>query len=325
MANSKSHGARRHHLVPQFYLRRFADGNDRIVQCRLGEPPNIHVTSISNAVVETDFYTVQEKSGEKTDRFESHLSSIEGEAATGFRSLLDEEEWPLSVETRFRISTWIALQAVRGAKTRNSINDVADIMLKTIVFGAGKQGLKRVLEESGDTESLKDLDGMWELISDFDQFNIDVHPNQHLSQIFEMLPGITRLMAARKWNYVLFKRKSLLTCDEPVVLIAHADPSLLMGVGLGTAPNILVPLSRRAGLWLSELQDNFSEGQLSRNDVRIEGTTLLANTFNDAVIGNARRAILTHPDDRHLLEGELPKPRSREVSISGSDAHLGNG
>jgi hypothetical protein len=213
---------------------------------------------------------------------------------------------------------------MRGAKTRNSINDVADIMLKTLILGRGKQGLKRVLEESGDTESLKDLDGMWELMSDFDQFKLGAHPNQHLSQIVDMLPGITRLMATRKWTYVPFQRKNLLTCDEPVVLIAHVDPGLGLGVGLGTAPNILVPLSRRAGLWLGELQEDLSEGQLSRNDVRIQGTTLLANTFNDAVIGNARRAILAHPDDRHLLEGELPKPRSREVNVNGSGLDFGN-
>jgi hypothetical protein len=322
MTNSKSHGARRHHLVPQFYLRRFADEKDRIAQCRLGEPRNIHVTSIANAVVETDFYTVEEISGAKTDRAESHLAGIEGEAATGFRSLLDEGEWPLSPETRLRIATWIALQAVRGTKTRNTLDELLDVMMKTLIADGGKQGLKRLLEEFGDTESLQDLDGTWQLLSNFDEFKVKAHPNQHLVQIFDMLPGITRLMSARKWIYVHFEQKTLLTCDEPVVLIADTDP--LMGAGLGTAPNILVPLSRRAGLWLGELQSDLTEGQQSRKDVQIPGTTFLANTFNDAVIGNARKAILTHPDDQHLLKGELPKLRTQEVTSIGLGTHLGN-
>lgn len=314
MTSSGQQRARRHHLVPQFYLQRFANDDGRVALCRLGDPPAIRVTSVRKAMFQNEFYTVQEPDGTHSDHVESFLANLEGEAATGFRALLDEGEWPLSVENRWRIAMWVALQSLRGAAPRQAMNELATGMLQMEIAAGGKDGLRRVLEEQGDLESLADLDGVWELMSDFDDYTLQVNPNEHVRLMLEMLPGIARVMLARKWMVVTFERKALMTCDEPVSMPPAVVDGGLVGVGSMNAPHILVPLSRRVGLWLNEVQVDVPPERWFETSVRHPGTTWLADRFNQATLANARRSLVTHPDDQHLLEEELPAPRTQEVA-----------
>ncbi|HEY5181304.1 MAG TPA: DUF4238 domain-containing protein, partial [Dermatophilaceae bacterium] len=70
--------AKRHHTVPQFYLRGFADG-ERIATVRLpGDQP--FVQSVRKAASEMNFYSIAGHE-DGPDVFEKLLSSIEGEAS----------------------------------------------------------------------------------------------------------------------------------------------------------------------------------------------------------------------------------------------------
>ena len=48
---------RRHHYIPQFFLRRFAKG-DQLVLVRLNDPENRVVSNVANLAVWKDMYTI---------------------------------------------------------------------------------------------------------------------------------------------------------------------------------------------------------------------------------------------------------------------------
>lgn len=72
--------ARRHHVLPQFYLKGFANESGLIHRVDLpGREPI--VLSISDASVIKDFYTVTLSDGSESDIFETAFSAVEGAAA----------------------------------------------------------------------------------------------------------------------------------------------------------------------------------------------------------------------------------------------------
>ena len=106
--------AKRHHTVPQFYLRGFADG-ERIATVRMpGDQP--FVQSVRKAASEMNFYSIAGHE-DGPDVFEKLLSSIEGEASRVFGHIADGT-WPLEQEDRWTLAHFIALQAVRGPEQR---------------------------------------------------------------------------------------------------------------------------------------------------------------------------------------------------------------
>jgi hypothetical protein len=80
-----SHVGKRHHLLPKFYLERFARG-DRIAVI----DPRTHarrVTPIRDTATERDFYTFVNTEGQLDGRLEQLLSQIERDAARAIRNL----------------------------------------------------------------------------------------------------------------------------------------------------------------------------------------------------------------------------------------------
>src|SRR5688500_7539718 len=84
--------ARRHHYVPQFYLRRFADQKDQVRMIRRSTG-KVVTTSVSNAAVQVGFYDVETEDGTPRDLVERFLSSVEGEVAEVFERI-DAGTWP---------------------------------------------------------------------------------------------------------------------------------------------------------------------------------------------------------------------------------------
>ena len=157
MSADQAQVSHRHHTVPQFYLRRFANDRNQLLQVRLGDPAKANRISVRDALVRKDFYMVQESDMSWSDRVEKLLGRIEGDAATGFRGVLADGEWPLMQRTRQSIATWLALQALRSPATRTSLDELATGMAQGLIAAGGKEGLRGILEKSGDTESIEDL------------------------------------------------------------------------------------------------------------------------------------------------------------------------
>lgn len=113
--------AKRHHTVPQFYLRGFSEAS-QVGTVRLPGDRRF-LQSIRKAAAETGFYNV-EGHPDGPDVFEKILSEIEGEAAAVLLKI-EQGSWPLDQRDRDCLAYYIAVQAVRGPEQRRNMEFVA--------------------------------------------------------------------------------------------------------------------------------------------------------------------------------------------------------
>lgn len=99
--------SRKHHTVPQFYLKGFATGSRQIGTVQLPGTKRF-VQSTSKASAHTDFYAVPGHE-EGPDAFEKGLSRMEGEAARLIRRITEEHVWPLSPEDRELLAAFLTV------------------------------------------------------------------------------------------------------------------------------------------------------------------------------------------------------------------------
>ena len=122
---------RRHHFLPRFYLRRFADADERLMIVPLDNPAKADPRHIDNVAVQRDFYThIDEEVGE-TVAVEKILAVIEGNAADVLHALDDGvRPFPASMEHQGHLATFIAFQLARDPFTRRRMEAMADQMFK---------------------------------------------------------------------------------------------------------------------------------------------------------------------------------------------------
>ena len=195
---------------------------------------------------------------------------------------------------------------------RQALNELVDISFKLDVAVEGRDGIRKWLNYDAEMEATEEV--IDELFADFsgtDAYAISAPPNEHVSVIVENLDEFALAMYVRSWTLVSFQRKSLATCDHPVVMVSEDGHS---PVGPLNAPGFFVPLSRKVGLFMGRPPTRARTGEIGVDDHHYPGKADTANMFNQLGIANAREAIFTHPDDVHLTLGLLPQPRRQEVT-----------
>ncbi|WP_199515723.1 DUF4238 domain-containing protein [Nucisporomicrobium flavum] len=292
---------RRHHIVPKFHLRRFANTRDMLRRVPLAGGEG-HLVSINDATVERDFYLVQDVDGQQHDDVEKLLSDVESDASTAVGRVVNQALWPIDQDTRMAIVLWAALQLLRTSFQRQVSDEIADVLLKLQIGAGGKPQLRTMLRRRDGREPTDEkVDSLWATLSDFDSYRIQKSRNAHVSSMLGAWPDMTALLLMRGWQIFRFDRKALVTCDNPVTLIAAPDHPTGRGVGVGNAGMILLPLDRRVALVMAE------PGGV---DEVLPTSTMVAEAFNGHIVMNAHRAVFHHPEDDPLAGFPLPPARS---------------
>jgi hypothetical protein len=141
---STSVGAK-HHTVPAFYLRRFADSTGRL-QVRDRPTGRLLPPITVSKLAITDFYTTLNNDGTLDGRMEELLGKVEGEAAQLLKLLLSPYRRPgrLTAAEQTTLCHFIAFQMVRGPRKRREMELQADY---TIKLQAGNQLTEQDLRE----------------------------------------------------------------------------------------------------------------------------------------------------------------------------------
>lgn len=299
--------------MPKFHLKRFA--NERGMLTRIALPgENRHLISINDATVEKDFYLVRGEDGEQHDDVEKFLSDAEAEAAPAIRRIVDDGVWPIDEDTRMAVAIWSALQLLRTTVQRQQRDELTDALFKLQVGAGGRPQMRAVLRDQNGCEPTDDeVDSMWATLTDFDSYGIGQNRNSHVTGILGELPETTGLLLARGWHLFYFRRKALVTCDNPVTLVPSTDHPRWRSIGSATAGMILVPLDRHVMLAMVEL---------GGADDRPPVSTMVAKAFNGAVALNAHKAVFYHPSDDPLAGIALPPPRERFTNAGEGMADL---
>ncbi|MDQ2661854.1 MAG: DUF4238 domain-containing protein [Actinomycetota bacterium] len=324
--------AKKHHYVPQFYLRGFAQ-NEQIVTVRLpGE--RRYTRHIRQTAAENGFYAVPGHP-EGADTFEKDFNQLETDAAAVFRKI-GAGTWPLPTEDRAVLATFIAVQAIRGPEHRRNMEHVMRQVVQIQLTVAGKDGLKRLMKGRAG----QDIDDataalIWEQATQPGEPPLKMSAMAHIQQIGQTVLALIPYIAGRPWTLVQFDRRSLLTCDTPVALVPHPEgeaeddeytqPS---GVGFMTAWGITYPLTRKLGLLMSDpmiLPDDITVEDVARGnlDRAQPGTTELERFFNLYTTMNASAALFHHPADGGFVADTLPAPTPVTVRMDGFGAASG--
>lgn len=319
--------ARKHHTVPQFYLKGFATKDRQIGTVQLPGAKRF-VQSTSKASTQTDFYAIPgHEDGQ--DVFEKSLSGMEGEAASVIRRIREEHVWPLPAEERELLAAFLTMQFLRGPEQRRHMEETMALVTRMEIGYGGKANVgKWVKRKHGVTVSEEQADRIWNEATRPEGPPIQLAPIGHINQMLELTPKLARYFLFRPWVLYRFSARSLLTCDTPVSLVPHLKGPMAdevapeEGIGLMTAWGITFPLTRKIGLLLGS-PDEFighvsgDEVATGRFDVAQAPSTAAANLFNDSTIRNARQWIFHHPDDTHLVPDDLPDPRKKEIEVIG--------
>lgn len=299
--------ARRHHLVPKFYLEGFAR-DDRIGVIRLGETPSRFVTSVINAAVEVDFYTVETDDGPSAD-VEEMLSGIEGRAATAIKALL-ADGLPMDEDHASDLAIFLGFQALRDRRTRDAQNQMADFFAKAMLVSLGPEQVRKALEEIYRRPPTEDeVEAQLAFMANHDRYTVNQHTNELVRGMLETVEAAAAIIAGRTWQLLRFDEPVLVTSDSPVVQWqAPANRSDFYGVGIGTADELRFPVDQRHALVMA--------WEAPAGEVTRLGTPKMAAELNRSVLAGAYQAVFHHPDGPDIPDALLPQPHP-PMQVSG--------
>lgn len=212
----KRYVGHKHHVVPAFILRRFANAKNQL-QVRDLARNTTRLVNVNDLAV-TDFYTFINTSGEPDSSYEHLWGEIEAGASRALRNHLQASPFvkprPFSAEEKVAIDALVALQLVRGPTLRRVSELLTDYGIK----------LTNIHRLSAD---------------DMVDLEFAPHQNEHLQVMARLLERVATHLSTRAAWLVTIDRPSLIICDEPVCLEPAND---------GRALPARNPTSTRPGL-----------------------------------------------------------------------------
>ena len=268
-------GPRRHHYIPQFYLKRFANNGKRLIRMPLPAypAPSRKPTNITNLAVLKDFYTVRTEKGESAV-IENLLAVWDSDASECFKVLTDKDSWPISANLKLRMCFWFGLLFVRSPYFRRNVEALTEV-----VVGFSNSTRK------DDTTSISPE-------------NIWGHQTALIDMMFEVACHLVEELAARCWQVLHFNSKDGLLLTDTGSFMVPGSSFRATGTGMANAAEILIPLDRHHLLCMHSL------GGSGERFVELdsEASAYLVRHYNNMLISAAFEVVFCHQSDYdHVL------------------------
>lgn len=284
---------RRHHLLPRFYLQRWAV-EDRVRVIDLERNRNAYETAPERAAIETDFYRLPEAKGMSPVYWEAWLSQVEGHAASAFEVLDTDRPGDLDEEQHQWLALFLAVQMTRGRKAREKRRAMLAEEITQILEAYGPESLADELRQ-GDLFAYSDEDPLEAIMADVERFRADpsqlpLTREQDLEAFAHTATHIAGLFTTR--HFAIYKtRRALITSDEPMVELHEDMAAPALWGGVWGAPIFAFPISpyRVAAFYRRDI-----EPQQPGSTLSIEETVDL----NSALLANAHSFAVARPGDR---------------------------
>lgn len=242
---------RKHHIVPESYLRRWAEKK----QIRVTEVDSCHtyLTSPTRAAKITDYYRVESEdiNPELVPPllFEVFFSEVEGWGKKAIDILLSQPVANLSKDLRALFARYLALQHTRGQTYRIQSRKSANDMFQLIYEGMTDDGIRALLRRHRQEPTAEAVQTLRQAIAELHDGTLVVEPQDAaiVGQAVRSAEQLGEYLYMRKW--VVYRTPPvLLTCDEPVVLIGGPGLPRAERPGAATAGVVAFPLAPDAVL-----------------------------------------------------------------------------
>jgi hypothetical protein len=303
--------SRRHHFLPQCYLRGFARSRKRgkthqvIVYDREGKS---FTSNVLNIAVKHDFNRV-EIEGHPPDVFEQVMADFESELAPALTRILQTGNLR-KTEDRAILFNFIGLIAIRNPQQREIFRKFNEDVMKMIMDLATAtkerwEGQMKRMSEEGYLKDVKQVS--YEQIRDLvkkKEYNVQLDTGFHIKSELTGVDAILPTLFGRKWIALTPPEDSsgFITSDHPVCLM-FSDPARrgkFHGPGHGLAgTEIIFPVGRRLALvGAFELQED--ELQLNENGVA---------GVNGAIVAYAERQVYAYDGEYSYARQYNEAPR----------------
>lgn len=305
---------KRHHVLPRFYLRPWADSNGRVAMTdRNGKQIR---TGVNALAVEKDFYTFTDKYGNKNSDLESIFAGVDSKASSARNAFL-EGRFPPDKDQRQTFAEWLALQVLRGRAARALSTEFYDRSNKLLIeMGLENANLpedpheREVNVDLGhDAIPIPDFRGLSiaerEQLAQTSEYEIVPDRGQLLLQMVQAVPAAATPFLDAEWQLFRFQKPLLHTSDEPIHIGRGYSPmNGFLGLGLSNADYLGISIS--PNLYLGMLATE-SFGQERIHDL----TPSLADEFNSAALGTWWTQYFRHPEGSPFPTDipDLPKKR----------------
>lgn len=263
---------KRHHYLPQFYLRGFCRDDSFCIFDR--DKNEFRVQTPINTAVQKQFYSVRNEDGSFDPALEKLLSQVEAETAPIIAKL--DGGGTISFEEKYTLSIFVGLQNNRIPDFKKQLEEMRRGILEKI----GDNVAPATEEEIAEASSVIPLDEAgppipaFELVQNLQAMenNPDLAHNDFLRMIIPMSMQISRILFQMSWvightpNDTAF-----ITTDCPFIILPPQgfDPTGLVGYGIGTPGAVkLMPLSSRSCLIILDQGHGFKHISTNKKDVR---------------------------------------------------------
>ena len=298
---------RKHHLVPRFYLDRWAESG-RVMVTDL-DAHKSHQVDPKNALIETDFYRVPPGTvigSESPVVWEAMLSTVEGAAAAVFDKLDRLGYLSLDSNDLGRLVEFVAVQITRSRWHRYQGRWMSGVGLYR-QFELDRPGaIEHALRESGEDptpERIAEVEAFWaRIIKDPWQMVLPAALEMALAQRSAI--ALADLLAER-WCVVYETARPIVTCDEPVVsLWEFMGADHVLDGGYSGTPIVIFPLGPHQVLAM--FRNNMPV--VRRIDTPLDWRETL--DLNQVIAGNAYRHVVSQPSNP--IANKLRIPESKE-------------
>lgn len=314
--------AKRHHYVPQFHLRCFAD-EDTITTVELPGDRSYN-QPVRKAAAENHLYSLPGHP-DGADVFEKALSQLEGDVASIFDEIISGI-WPLDEESRGTLAYYIALQMARGPEQRRNMESLARQMARMEIGYGGRAGVRGWAKKNLGLEvDAATAARLWDEAMAPEGPPITVSAAAHIEQTLELADSLHTYFSGRPWTLMHFETRLLILSDVLVGLVRRGDDEDdWMGVGALTAWGITFPLTRKLGLLMNDptyLMDHDVPVEKTREgkfDFEQPGTTAMEKLFNEHTAAAASMRLFHHPHDARFVPDSLREPSPLTMSLQGT-------
>lgn len=242
---------RRHHYVPEFYLKGFCppDKRSKIFVYDKNKGTCIH-TNVKNVAVKKDYYKLPDSDDPNITPFmlEEALSEIEGEASSLLPEIIRGN--PLNDEQRYLWATFIAVMYCRGPNARQMVADLQGAMLDLTAEAlvSSQEAFEGIAKKYGN-KNLPKIS--YEDAKDFihkKRYSISIREDATLLS-FSLMDKVAPIIFEMNWKILkVIDISSLVTTDTPVIYenpINLVHPIYGDGGLLNKNVQICFPLNRK--------------------------------------------------------------------------------
>lgn len=300
--------ARRHHYIPQCYLKAFAVPRKKAFQTTVFDARSRKTfpANIKNVAVELDFNRI-EVDGHEPDAFEKGLAQFEGELAPALERTIAASSLK-DVQDRAIILNFMCLLALRNPRFRETFRGFYERLAKMTmeIALATPERWDRQMHKMREAGYIGNTNVTYQDLKRFveeDEYTVHLPSTGHIKYELGAFDSLLETFFARRWVVLHAPAETgwLITCDHPVRLAWSEPESRRFPPGHGLrGTEVLFPLSPKLALAGAF---EFEEGQ------ELTLSAYSVASVNSAIVANAEWQVYARDAHFSFLGGLDGTPR----------------